>query len=54
MNWLVWNIKGVNKKHKQKEFKKMLQMKKISLFGLIETRVKQHKANKILANIAPT
>ncbi|KAK6791375.1 hypothetical protein RDI58_010456 [Solanum bulbocastanum] len=32
----------------------MFQIKKISLFGLIETRVKQHKANKILTNITPT
>ena len=37
-------MKGMNKRYKQKEIKKCLQTNKVSLAGLIETRVKETNA----------
>ncbi|XP_070019439.1 uncharacterized protein [Nicotiana sylvestris] len=41
-------LRWLNKAHKQKEFKDFLLGKKIDLIGCLETRVKQHKAVKII------
>ncbi|XP_060180627.1 uncharacterized protein LOC132610344 [Lycium barbarum] len=53
MTWLIWNVRGVNKRYKQKEVRKILVNKHIKLAGLIETRVKQHNATRIVQNIVP-
>jgi exonuclease III len=47
MNLLIWNVSGLNHPSKQKEAKSMIQRHKISLICLIETRVKENKANKV-------
>lgn len=39
--------------HKQKELKPNLRNKHIKLAILVETKVKAHKALKVLANIVP-
>lgn len=52
MKRLFWNIRGVNKRYKQKEVKNLLKNKKVDLVGIVETRVKAHKATQISANIA--
>ncbi|XP_059310987.1 uncharacterized protein LOC132062428 [Lycium ferocissimum] len=44
---------GVNKRYKQKEVRKILTNKHIKLAGLIETRVRQHNAQRILQVSAP-
>lgn len=51
MTWLVWNVRGVNKRYKQKEVNKVLQNKKVKLASLIETRVKQPHMQRVLNNI---
>ncbi|XP_019241803.1 PREDICTED: uncharacterized protein LOC109221818 [Nicotiana attenuata] len=53
MKWLFWNIRGVNKRYKQKEVRKYIRSNKINLVGLVETKVKEENAQKILKYIAP-
>lgn len=53
MNWLVWNVGGANKRYKQKELRKYLREKHITLAGLTETRVKEHKAHNVANVVAP-
>lgn len=53
MTWLIWNVGGINKRHKQKELKFLLKSRKIRIVGLVETRVKQQNVNKISSNILP-
>ncbi|XP_074305888.1 uncharacterized protein LOC141641110 [Silene latifolia] len=45
-----WNIRGFNKVVKQVEVVKFLSENKVDILGLLETRVKKNKANKILRN----
>ncbi|WP_353806163.1 hypothetical protein, partial [Acinetobacter baumannii] len=42
----------MNKRYKQKEIKKCLQNNKVTLAGLIETRVKENNAKTTINNIA--
>uniref|UniRef100_M1B958 Endonuclease/exonuclease/phosphatase n=1 Tax=Solanum tuberosum TaxID=4113 RepID=M1B958_SOLTU len=53
MKWVFWNVRGVNKRYKQKELKAYLQTNKISVAGLIETRVNEHNMTATLRGIAP-
>lgn len=45
MTWLIWNMRGINKRYKQKELRKYLQDNHIKIAGLVETKVKENKAN---------
>ncbi|XP_075074296.1 uncharacterized protein LOC142161947 [Nicotiana tabacum] len=47
MKWLFWNIRGVNKRYKQKEVREYIRSNKIKLVGLVETKVKEENAQKI-------
>jgi exonuclease III len=51
MNFLIWNIRGLNHPSKQKEVRDMIKLHKIGLICLIETRVKENKANRIRNSI---
>ncbi|XP_019240851.1 PREDICTED: uncharacterized protein LOC109220841 [Nicotiana attenuata] len=42
-----WNIRGLNKSYKQREFKKFLLLNKVDLIACLETRVKQQSAKEI-------
>ena len=53
MKWSFWNVRGMNKRYKQKEIKLFLQLNKVSLAGLIETRVKEGNATTTMNGIAP-
>ena len=53
MKWFFWNVRGMNKRYKQKEIKLLLQNNKVTLAGLIETRVKENNVKTILKGIAP-
>jgi hypothetical protein len=53
MNFLIWNVRGLNHPFKQKEVKSMIKVHNIGLICLIETRVKSHKANEIRTCIVP-
>ncbi|XP_075099269.1 uncharacterized protein LOC142176100 [Nicotiana tabacum] len=53
MNWIFWNVRGANKKYKRKELRKYMKTKHITLAGIIETKVKEHKAPAVAANVAP-
>lgn len=47
MKWLFWNIRGVNKRYKQKKVIKYIRSNKIKLIGLVKTKVKEENAQKI-------
>jgi exonuclease III len=53
MNFLIWNVRGLNHPSKQKEVKSMIKVHNIGLICLIETRVKFHKADEIRTCIVP-
>lgn len=53
MTWVVWNVRGINKRYKQKELRVYLQNKHIKLAGFLETRVKESRANRVFKNILP-
>ncbi|XP_019265614.1 PREDICTED: uncharacterized protein LOC109243167 [Nicotiana attenuata] len=52
MTMLMWNVRGANQRHKQKELAKYIKDKHITLAGFVKTRVKQHKASVIAPKIA--
>ena len=47
INLLIWNVRGLNHPSKQREVKNMIKLHKIGLVCLIETRVKETKADLI-------
>ncbi|XP_060190886.1 uncharacterized protein LOC132620215 [Lycium barbarum] len=53
MTWLFWNVRGINKRYKQKELKQYLLNKRIKLAGIVETRVKEQNMANRLNKIAP-
>jgi len=46
-----WNIRGLNWPNKQEDVKIILHEKHIGFIGLLETKVKENKAEKIANNI---
>lgn len=52
MNCVIWNVRGINKPFKQKEVSLFHKKSKLSVAGLLETRVKEVKANKIVPKVA--
>ncbi|XP_070002551.1 uncharacterized protein [Nicotiana sylvestris] len=53
MTWVIWNVRGINKRYKQKELKIYVQNKQIKLAVFLETRVKKNRANRVFKNILP-
>ncbi|XP_019263542.1 PREDICTED: uncharacterized protein LOC109241272 [Nicotiana attenuata] len=53
MTWVIWNVRGINKRYKQKELKIYVQNKQIKLAGFLETRVKENRDNRVFKNILP-
>ncbi|XP_019234330.1 PREDICTED: uncharacterized protein LOC109214833 [Nicotiana attenuata] len=53
MNWLSWNVRGANKKYKKKELRKYIKTKHITLAGITEIKVREHKATTVAAVVAP-
>lgn len=51
INWLFWNVRGVNKRYKQKELHNYIRNKNIKLAGLMETRVKEHNFKRVIKAI---
>ncbi|XP_062114379.1 uncharacterized protein LOC133825461 [Humulus lupulus] len=48
---LSWNVRGLNQTQKQHEVKKFILTKKISLVGLLETKVKAKKMGALFLNM---
>lgn len=46
-----YNVRGLNKKPKQAYVRQLISDNSVSLVGLLETRVKEHKASRICRNI---
>lgn len=53
MKWVVWNVTGINKRYKHKELRIYLKINKISLAGLVDTRVEENKVINIAKLVAP-
>lgn len=53
VSWLAWNVRGLNKRYRQKELTRYLRENRVKLAGLIETRVKEHKTYRISNKISP-
>lgn len=51
MKLLIWNVRGCNKPFKQKEIRVLLNQNKVTVAALLETRVKNDKAQKCLEKI---
>ncbi|XP_074318596.1 uncharacterized protein LOC141655414 [Silene latifolia] len=47
----VWNVRGINSDTKQRDMKWYMHHASVSLFGLLETRVKPRSLNKVAKNI---
>ena len=48
MSILVWNIRGMNKKERRQDVKDHIYKFKPSIIGLVETKVRRHKASRVL------
>lgn len=46
-----WNIRGLNKPFKQKEFKSFLLTNKVVLMGCLETKVRVKGVEKVKRNL---
>ncbi|KAK4707488.1 hypothetical protein R3W88_032980 [Solanum pinnatisectum] len=52
MKLVTWNTKGINNLHKQKEIKLFLTENKVEITALLEHKIKEHKAGKVIQKIA--
>lgn len=53
MTILFWNVRGMNKKSRRKDIKNHIRSIQPTVMGLIETKVKSHKASRITNCIPP-
>ena len=49
----AWNVRGMNSEAKKSEIRNWIKNNKVSIFGLLETRVKQKNADRIARGIGP-
>lgn len=50
---LSWNVRGLNWPNKQEDLRPYLHSLKVEIVGLMETKVKEDKAKKIIHTILP-
>ncbi|XP_062113923.1 uncharacterized protein LOC133824924 [Humulus lupulus] len=48
---LSWNVRGINKRHKQEEVKRLLFSLKLGLVGLLETKIQAHNLGPVYVNM---
>lgn len=48
MTILVWNVRGMNKMERRQDIKEQIYKLKPSMIGLVETKVRPHKATKVI------
>ena len=48
MTILVWNVRGINKKERRQDIKDHIHKLKPTMIGLVETKVRPHKARRVL------
>ncbi|XP_074297717.1 uncharacterized protein LOC141628476 [Silene latifolia] len=46
-----WNVRGLNKKNKQGDVRRLLHINNVGLYGLVETKVKNININKVQAGL---
>jgi len=52
-NIASWNIRGLNWPNKQEDVKIFLHDKSVGLIGLLETKIKEHKIQKVVKRMFP-
>lgn len=53
-NIMAWNVRGLNKKHKQVAVAQCLTSHHVSLFGLLETKINSKDLASVYQNICPS
>lgn len=53
MTLITWNTRGLNKFYKQKEMKLFLKTNKVSIIAIIEHKIKENIASRVIQKIAP-
>lgn len=53
MQLVAWNVRGMNKVHKQKEAKLFIRTNNVSIIALLEHTINDHQTTKVLKAIAP-
>ena len=51
INLAAWNIRGLNAPHKQKEISNLIVQHKISIFAILETKVKKNRRDAVKSKI---
>ena len=46
MNLACWNIRGLHLPHKQDEIRSLVHVNKVSIIGILETKVKRKSSRK--------
>lgn len=50
---VTWNVRGLNKTYKQNELKEFIKENKLGLIAILEHRMYDQKAEKIITKIIP-
>ncbi|KAK4720321.1 hypothetical protein R3W88_018659 [Solanum pinnatisectum] len=53
MQLVAWNVRGLNKVHKQKEAKLFIRTNNVSIIALLEHKIKDQQIVKVMKTIAP-
>lgn len=53
MTLITWNTRGLNNLHKQKEMKLFMKINKVSIIAIIEHKIKENIASRVILKIAP-
>ena len=54
MNVASWNIRGLNQPHKQDEVRKFISFNKLSLLGILETKVRYGRRDQLAKDLLPS
>ena len=47
INLCTWNVRGLNDPQKAREIKKFIEINKLQMVGLVETKVRPHNSGKV-------
>lgn len=53
MQLVTWNIRGLNKPHKQRELKLFMKENNIRILALLKHKIKKDLAGKVIQKVAP-
>ena len=53
LNFAAWNIRGLNQPHKQEEVRKFISSSRLSLLGILETKVRYGRRSHLARELLP-